>query len=121
MNFALADGDIILETGSQGSITNTGGTANNFVSVENVISANKKIACYPNPAKNMIYFNAGEITNEMLFVQIIDISGKTVFSKSVIKSSIMDCDLTKIKAGNYILSVNGENGQIIGSTKFVKR
>lgn len=119
-NLALADGDFVLETGSQGSTGNTGGD-NNYTSVETVISNNNKVACYPNPTNGMIYFNAGKATNEMLTIQIVDISGKIVISKSVAKSTIMDCDLTNLNAGNYILSVNGENGQIIGSAKFVKQ
>ena len=93
----------------------------NYVSVENVISENNQISCYPNPTSGIIYFNAGEITSETLFVEIIDINGKIVFSKSVTKSVIMDCDLTNLTAGNYILSINNEKGQNIGSAKFVKQ
>ncbi len=119
-NLILAGGDFILETGSQGSKGNTGGN-NNFVSEDNVISEKNHIYCYPNPTKNVIYFNAGNVTNETLTVQIIDISGKIVVSKKVSKSTIMDCKLTDLVAGYYILSVSGENGQVIGSAKFIKQ
>ena len=119
-NLALSDGDFTLDMGSQGSEDDTGGNTN-YVSVENVISDNNQVACYPNPTNGVIYFTAGKTTSETLFVQIIDINGKIVFSKSVTKSVIMDCDLTNLTAGNYILSISDENRHNIGSAKFVKQ
>lgn len=118
-NFAVADGDIVIETGSQGSTGNTGGN-NNFVKVETVVTGNNQLSVYPNPTNATVYFNAGKVDNGNLQVVITDITGKQVVTKSVSKSVIMDCDLSSLTSGNYIMSVYDNQNKIIGTAKIIK-
>ncbi len=120
-NLSMAkDGDVKFETGMQGSISNTG-SDNNFLKIENTIANNVKLACYPNPAKDFIYFSFGKQTAKKLFISIVDINGKIVFAETTTHTAMMDCNIEKLEAGSYILSIRSENEQAVGSVKFVKQ
>ncbi len=119
-NLAIAkDGNIKLETGMQGSTSNTGGD-NNFLKIETVISNDLKLACYPNPAKDVLYFTLSKQTKGKLFITITNTNGQIVFSEATEYRNMMDCNIKNLQAGSYILSVSSENKQAEGKLKFVK-
>jgi hypothetical protein len=94
-NFSLADGaTIILETGTLGSTDNSGGN-NNFVKIDEVAKISK-IACYPNPAKDVIYYAFPKNGITEFKVSVFDISGKMVQTKTGTYSEIMACNISQI-------------------------
>ena len=75
-------------------------------------STNNKIAVYPNPATSQITLNT---TEQIEFVSILDVTGKTVKTISYSSNII---DLTELVSGIYFLQVQTENG--VGNSKFIK-
>lgn len=118
-NFAIAGGDIILETGSQGSADDTGGD-NNYTAIAQIAEA-KQINCYPNPATSEISFSIKGVEDANLQVMIFDINGKLLQVSEIQRSTIITYDIKSFAAGSYILSVSNAEGEIYGVTKFVKQ
>ncbi|WP_329805743.1 DUF7619 domain-containing protein [Flavobacterium facile] len=70
------------------------------------------ISVYPNPVKDMLHFQTKE---KVLKVEIYDVAGRIVSSKSIIENKI---NLSELKAGNYFLKLYTEKG--IMHTKIIK-
>jgi hypothetical protein len=70
-----------------------------------------KIRIYPNPTYNTLYV----IGDKINFIQIVDVSGRSVFS-SIVKGSI---DLSGLDSGVYLVLVYTDNGMV--SQKIIKQ
>jgi len=118
-NFALADGDIILETGSQGSTDNTGGTATSIEQVQR--KGGLTISCYPNPATDNLYFSVKGLNETNFTVLVLDVNGKLLQQNEIKYSKIMQCQVQNLATGNYFLSLVNVNGKVYGVKKFIKK
>ena len=76
-----------------------------YSSVENH-SMDNDIIVYPNPFVNELYIRTGE-SNEVVSIQISDISGQLVFEQIIDKGQ-STIDLSKLNSGIYILRVENE-------------
>ena len=81
------------------------------------ISANKLIA-YPNPVINILNVSYQNATNNNVNYKILDVMGKVIFSGEIINNETLTIDLSILKVGIYVLTVNDEN--ISYSTKVIK-
>jgi len=119
-NFSMASGgNITVETGTLGSTENTGGLQNT-VSIEQVAII-KKIACYPNPTTNAIYFAINDKNQNSLIVNVFDLTGKLLMSSQTENMDIMKLDLQSISQGSYISTVSNSKGEVLGSFQFIKQ
>ncbi len=118
-NFALADGDITIETGSQGSTGNTGGTATSIEQVQ--AKGEVTISCYPNPATDKLYFSVKGLTETEFTVLVLDISGKLLQKSQTKQDKIMQCQVQQLATGTYFLSLANEKGKVYGIKKFIKK
>jgi len=119
-NFAMADNaTVTIETGTLGSSGNTGGLQNT-VSIEKV-AVIKKIACYPTPATDAIYFAINDKKQTSLIVNVFDLSGKLLLSEKTQNLDIMKLDLQSITTGNYISTLSNSKGEVLGSFQFIKQ
>jgi hypothetical protein len=75
---------------------------NNPLSTPNI--AQSEIILYPNPSKGMVYISS---TGNINAIEVIDISGKTVFTQDSPSSSI---DLSYLNDGMYYLKFRTEKG-----------
>jgi hypothetical protein len=67
-------------------------------------STESKISIYPNPATDLLYFHSEEQIN---FIQIADIQGRTIFRTEKITNSKID--ISGLKRGMYFLTAKGQN------------
>ncbi len=81
---------------------------------ENNASENIEPAFYPNPAHNTIHFTGQELVEE---IQIINLTGKLVFSETSQKTSL---NISNLPQGMYIVSFLQKNGHRI-SKKLIKK
>jgi len=118
-NFIMLNGDFSLETGTEGSIDNTGGY-NQTTTVDKVQS---KFAtnCYPNPVKDVLYFNVKGLEIKELRVMVFNIEGKLLIINDVQSADIMQCNVQTLEAGNYYLSITDTQGKIYSISKFIKQ
>ena len=68
------------------------------------------ISLYPNPAKNMIHISM-PVTKSVSAIRIADMEGNVVYYKSGVSSwcesdNTFDIDVSSLRNGNYVLSVN---------------
>lgn len=75
--------------------------------------ADSKIVMYPNPVKDIVFFNSEE---NVVKVEVYDTSGRILSSNAVQDNQL---NLTELKMGNYILTVYTENG--ISHSKISKK
>jgi hypothetical protein len=79
---------------------------------------------FPNPASNLIHFSIGSIHPEKCNVEIIDVSGRKVFSHANLMVlpgfQTIDFPLSEIAAGSYQLRVISSSGSIQQSFQFIK-
>lgn len=74
---------------------------------------------YPNPVKSVLNISA---KLPELNVQLYDMQGKLILSKNIKRKSASDIfglDMNSIKKGNYILSINNPNGELIHTSKIL--
>ncbi len=74
------------------------------------------LAIYPNPTQGMLEFQT-DAFSPVYHTEVIDLFGRIVHSD---KSSEKRIDLVNISAGMYILRVRKDNGELLGSQKFIK-
>lgn len=75
---------------------------------------------YPNPVKSVLNISA---KLPELNVQLFDMPGKLILSKNIKRTSASDLlklDMNSIKKGNYILTINNPNGELIHTSKIIK-
>ena len=70
------------------------------------------ISYYPNPVKDILYFN---VTDIVLKIEVYDIYGRILSSNSVSENKV---DLSELKTGNYMIKLYTKNG--ITNTKIIK-
>ncbi len=119
-NFLFAsNGTITIETGTLSSTGNTGGFPN-LVSIEQIASI-RKIACYPNPATDAIYFALQDQKQGLLIDNVYDLTGKLLLSVKTENADIMKLDLQILAPGSYVAVVSDSEAEILGSFQFIKQ
>lgn len=74
------------------------------------------ISIYPNPAsKELLIMNVGRETN--LDISILDLSGKTILSKAKISLQHPVIDIAALKAGTYLVKIEGRKTQVFKMVK----
>ena len=115
-NFALAkDGNISLESGSLASEQNTGGD-NNFTVVETLFTL-KATNCYPNPVSDFLNIDLNT-QNQNLTYKIYSSDGKL---QEIKKTNVLIYDASRLATGNYFISIETSDNQILGVAKFIKK
>lgn len=70
---------------------------------------NGQILFYPNPATQLIYLKLVDLDLTQTEIKILDINGKTVYSKMHdVHNGSISLDVSQLNAGNYILSFNNK-------------
>lgn len=79
-----------------------------------------KIKFYPNPVNNTLNINLGNISNQEVALQIVDISGRTIYNNQhFIKDNKLSYDTSVLNSGMYFLKLTFNNGTT-NSFKFIK-
>ncbi|MEI6866848.1 alpha-amylase family glycosyl hydrolase [Flavicella sp.] len=95
-------------------------SANNCEGILNkTIITNSTFTAYPNPSKGNITLIFENIITENVSIQVIDMTGKTVYSdNSIIKNGIINLDLTSLSNGIYFIKTIGKSTNTI---KLIKK
>ena len=78
---------------------------NQNLSTETQIKKNSKVNFYPNPADTQVALNG---SHNRVKYKLIDANGKVVMSSVI--SSNESIDVSNIPSGNYIFSIDTDNG-----------
>lgn len=89
-------------------------------SINDVNAIAKSLTVYPNPANNEIAFNAEAFTNKAFDIQVFDMAGRLVMTRSY-KSANNDqkIDISHLNSGLYQIRISQEGNRYIG--KFLKQ
>ncbi|MFV0565013.1 MAG: T9SS type A sorting domain-containing protein [Flavobacteriaceae bacterium] len=95
------------------------------VSFLSVLSFDKEIekikpiplVLYPNPVLDVVHVN---LPKKNVYANIYSISGQLVYSELITLNKIQ-INVSNFMAGTYVFIVKDRNGNILGSTKFVKK
>jgi hypothetical protein len=84
--------------------------------VRNYDLSNNGLSLYPNPANNLIHVSVSDVT-DLNAIRILDMKGNVLYNCPDISSKkdnlyIVDIDVSFLKNGNYILSVNSESSKL---------
>jgi hypothetical protein len=86
----------------------------NFIDLLNVennsLTAND-VTLYPNPAVNSVKI-LNSANQNLLEATIYDISGRIVSVHKLDNNSVNDLDVSKLTSGNYIITIQSENGKV---------
>lgn len=75
-----------------------------------VFDSKASISIYPNPASDIIHVASSEALTS---IEIKDLHGKTVFTKSDFRNNVDALDVTGLRPGIYIISVNQHSEKVI--------
>jgi hypothetical protein len=109
-----------LETGSLGSITNTGGINLQATGIATT-KAQHKVLCYPNPVKEQLTFSVDNMKNTLVIIQIVNLTGKIIMQTRSDSPEYTKLDVSGLKPGQYILELKTSNNMDIPSFKFIKQ
>jgi hypothetical protein len=118
--FTMNNQGQVIETGSLGSVVNTGGISLHATSVSTA-QANLKVLFYPNPVKEKLTFSVDNLKNTSVIINVIDISGKEILQSRTDSPENTTIDVTGLKSGQYILQLKSTNNLNIPSFKFIKQ
>jgi len=82
--------------------------SNIFVGIEQYTLPAPEITIFPNPVIDNINVKS---TNEIHVIEVYDITSKLVYSSGNIKTKEHTIDLSKIKTGEYFITITGEWGK----------
>ncbi|MES2560546.1 MAG: immunoglobulin-like domain-containing protein [Bacteroidota bacterium] len=82
------------------------------------LSTNNNLSIYPNPNKGMFTI-ANKTTTSITSVQVMDVVGKTVYSKTT-DSNEVNVDLTSMNKGLYMVLIKDANGNEFSSKVVVE-
>lgn len=71
-----------------------------------IIEALQSIKLYPNPAQNVLWVDAGELTEGTLY--LTDITGKLLLTRSIDGVGAMQVDITNMETGLYLVTLYSE-------------
>jgi len=109
-----ADGDVDVFSGSY-SDHSFNWYRNSLISIGvNEISIGNSFSVYPNPAKNQLTIDGGELKVES--INILDITGKTI---NTVVSTNNTIDVSSLSQGMYFLQIQTDKG--IATSKFLKK
>jgi Zn-dependent metalloprotease len=78
------------------------------------------INVYPNPARNILYLSNTGIDNTTVTVNLFEISGRNVYTKTINVNGTQQLNIATLQKGLYILQIsNGDNGAMISTQKLV--
>lgn len=76
------------------------------------------LSVWPNPAKDVLHI-CTVFGNEPFDIQIVSLSGKTVYRANTITGEKQDIDISGLKAGTYIIHIY-RNQTVISTRKWIK-
>jgi len=83
--------------------------------INNTVVNESNISLYPNPTSNILNVKSDEdLTGD---ISILDITGKLVYSQSVINSKLVNIDVSSLTKGLYFITLT--NGDTMSSAKFI--
>lgn len=88
-----------------------------LLSTEKVELVSNSIAIFPNPAKDVLNVNASN--SAINAVQIVDLNGRQVISKSFNNVSDAQINVNELATGMYLINISSENGTT--TQKFLKQ
>ena len=89
-----------------------------YNSVDELNGSNSKVKIYPNPISSEGYFFIEKVDNDKSLFELIDISGKNIFSKQLTDQLSM-IDANEFPSGFYFYRITSRDGSII-TGKIVK-
>ena len=112
-------GEVVIETVANGNNTLTQGFHQSELDVTSVQShlPSFNISVYPNPIVSKLTINLGDYEAKA-FLEIVDISGKTVHLSSTATNT--NIDLSGLSSGVYFLSIKNDEDQILNTFKIQK-
>lgn len=82
------------------------GWSTNVVEINEQEAANN-IELFPNPAADFIELNFGEMNEESIEVNILDVTGAVIFTK-IVHSNAAKIDISQLPKGAYFFEINSE-------------
>lgn len=113
------NGNIWETTESEFSVTLEDGSSNIAVTTEKdcqgifekQITLNEKILVYPNPVKNNLYINVGRNSSEPALIQMHDIGGKLILSRTLGATyGLISLDVAFVPSGIYTIRLTDRQG-----------
>ena len=121
LNYSI--GELSISTEYANDLVLTQGFHQSMLSVTEVteIGVDDEIDVFPNPTHEYVVVHFNAVLNEARLIQVYDLLGQEVVSDNI--SPNMDriiINLSDLKAGQYILTVSSNSGDLINSYRVVK-
>ncbi len=116
-----ANGDLFICDYGNSVIRRVGDTGHQNLEEQTKILQNPSFTVFPNPAHEMLSFEAAAITGNYIDIQVFDAAGRSLLQKTVMgKNGIFhgSIDIVHLPAGQYILSATTGGGVI--TSQFIK-
>lgn len=90
----------------------------NLLSSANFTTANEAVSIYPNPATDVLNLKVSD-SNTISSVQIVDLNGRQVFTKSFENVSDTQINVNDLSAGMYLINITSGDKSV--TKKFLKQ
>ena len=79
---------------------------------DQLIDSDITLKVYPSPATDFIHIEITPADTNRLFVEIIDLSGKTVINRMAVNKPLMQVDIQDLAEGTYFLKITLLNNDL---------
>lgn len=97
-----------------GNLTTSISTGNKSVAIET------EVIIFPNPTNDQLTVRIIDQSFQNVYAEIYSVTGKMILLKNY-ETNTFNINTADLKAGNYILKLRTENGNLIKTEKFIKK
>ena len=114
------NGDIVMESNVGETLISVVGNGAQVTSLDDDILDADEVKIYPNPSNSFVNIDLSDSPALRPNVAIIDISGKTRWSKMEISERVIRVDVSSFEAGTYLIQVNSKQGSVVKKLMVIK-
>ncbi|MCX6290196.1 MAG: T9SS type A sorting domain-containing protein [Bacteroidetes bacterium] len=81
--------------------------------IQNTSQLNSLVNVFPNPASDYFQIGVSDYSNPIQYVNVYDITGRTIYDAKNIKSVSYRVDTKSLDAGVYLLKIGFDKGEVI--------
>jgi hypothetical protein len=121
-SLAWTIGEIATSTYSGGGYVLTQGfhqTKLSALAIDDLPMQGLALVVYPNPTQTLLHLKVDEGDYSRLQYSLLTLAGKTLTTKKISKD-LSDIDMLTYPAGNYLLQVKRQSGELIKTFKVIK-
>lgn len=123
--FTVGELVVLSETDTDGNSLGNGFTSGATITTTGILEPNSEllsVKVFPNPTSELVNIQINHSTLDQISISICDINGKIIyFGKYAPIANIIGININNYEFGTYMMSINNESNQVLGTYRIIKK